>query len=125
MQEQQLTAMEIALAYHHAWTARDLDAALTHVAEDVICETPSGALTGNVALKGFMGPFAETLTRSELLASFGDEDRALIMYDTGNRAVASAPAAELYRVREGRITEIRIIFDRLPFALARGDVIRA
>jgi hypothetical protein len=47
------------------------------------------------------------------------------MYDTATRAVASAPAAELYRVRGGRITEIRIIFDRLPFALARGDVIRA
>lgn len=125
MQEQQLTAVEVALAYYHAWTARDLDAALTHVAEDVICKTPSGALTGTGALKGFMGPFAETLTRSTLLASFGNEDRALIMYDTGTRAVASAPAAELYRVRGGRITEIRIIFDRLPFALARGEVITA
>jgi ketosteroid isomerase-like protein len=125
MQEQQLTAMEIALAYHHAWTARNLDAALTHVADDVICEAPSGILTGRSALKGFMGPFAETLTRSTLLASFGDEDRALIMYDTANHAVSSAPAAELYRVRGGRITEIRIIFDRLPFALARGDVVRA
>lgn len=125
MHEQQLTAMDVALAYHRAWTSGDLDAALLNVVDDVICEAPPGTLTGTAALRGFMGPFAASLTRSTLLAAFGDDDQALIMYDTENPAVSSAPAAELYRIRDGRISEIRIIFDRLPFALARGDVITA
>lgn len=125
MNGQQASAIDIALAYHRAWTSGDMDAALTYVADDVICEAPPGRLTGTAALRGFMGPFAGSLTRSTLLASFGDDDRALIMYDTENAVVSSAPAAELYRVRDGRITEIRIIFDRLPFALARGDVLKA
>jgi len=122
MNEPRSTALDVALAYHRAWTSGDLDTALTHVADDVVCEAPAGRLTGTAALRGFMGPFTGSLTSSNLLASFGDDDRALIMYDTANPAVSSAPAAELYVIRDGRIREIRIIFDRLPFALARGDV---
>ena len=125
MTEQLLTPTEVALAYHRAWTGGDLDAALAYASEDVVCEAPSGTLNGIASLRGFMAPFAASLTRSTLLASFGDEERALIMYDSANAAVSSAPAAELYSVRNGRITEIRIIFDRLPFALARGEVVRA
>lgn len=122
MNDTRSTALEVALAYHGAWTTGDLDTALTHVADDVICAAPAGLLTGVAALRGFMGPFAGSLTGSTLFAAFGDDDHALIMYDTANPAISSAPAAELHLVREGRIREIRIIFDRLPFALARGDV---
>ncbi|MBC9734599.1 nuclear transport factor 2 family protein [Nocardioides marmotae] len=125
MTEQQTPAVDTALAYHRAWTAGDLDAALAQVADDVVCHAPPGTLTGTDALRGFMGPFAGSLTSSTLLAAFGDEDQVLIMYDTANPAVPSAPGAELYRVRDGRIAEIRIVFDRLPFALARGDVVQA
>ena len=125
MTGQQTAAVDTALAYHRAWTAGDLDAALAHVAHDVVCHAPSGAMTGATALRGFMGPFAESLSSSKLLAAYGNGDEALIMYDTANPAVANAPGAELYRVQDGLIVEIRIIFDRLPFALARGDVVRA
>lgn len=123
MQHPTPTPVEIALAYHRAWTAGDLDTALEYVSDNVTCEAPAGALSGTDALRGFMGPFAGSLIRSELLAAYGDDTQALIMYDTQSPAVVNAPAAELYRVRDGRITEIRIIFDRLPFALARGDVV--
>jgi hypothetical protein len=114
---------EVALAYHRAWTSHDMDAAMTYVADDVVCDAPPGRLTGAAALRAFMGPFANTLTSSQLLAAYGDEGSAVVMYDTANTAVASAPAAELYHVRDGHITALRIIFDRLPFALARGEVV--
>lgn len=114
---------QIALAYHRAWTSQDMDAAMKYVAEDVVCETPAGRLTGAAALRNFMSPFAETVTSTELLAAFGDEGTALVMYDAAKPAVVSAPAAELYQVRGGHITALRIVFDRLPFALARGEVV--
>ncbi len=114
--------IEIALAYHRAWTSGDLDLAMKHVAEDVACDTPAGPLTGAEALRGFMEPFAAMLTSSELWAAFGDESSALVMYDTASPAVTSAPAAELYGVRAGHIAALRIVFDRLPFAVARGEV---
>ena len=114
--------IDVALAYHHAWTAGDMDTAMTYVADDVVFDTPAATLTGAAALRGFMAPFAASLASSRVLAAHGGGEDALIMYDTATSAVASAPAAELYTVRDGRITAGRIIFDRLPFALARGDV---
>ena len=41
------------------------------------------------------------------------------MYDTETRPVKDAPGAECHRVRDGKIVHIRIIFDRLPFEMAR------
>jgi hypothetical protein len=35
--------------------------------------------------------------------------------------VPSAPGAELVTVEDGRVTHLRLIFDRLPFAQARGE----
>lgn len=119
------SAMDTAVSYYRAWTSGDIDGAMSLVADGVTCHAPPGTLTGMPALQAFMGPFAASLTRSELLAAYGSDDEALIMYDTANPAVASAPGAEFYRLEDGRIVEIRIIFDRLPFALARGDVVQA
>lgn len=124
MTEKHNDAVEAAFAYHRAWTTGDLDGAMENVTDDVICHAPLGTLSGVIALRGFMGPFAASLTSSSLLAAFGDADQALLMYDTANPVVPSAPGAELYRIRGGRIAEIRIIFDRLPFALARGEVVQ-
>ena len=115
-------ALQTALAYHQAWTSGDLPAAWRLLADDVECLSPAGRLAGADAVKAFMGPFATSLTTSTLLAAHGNEHEALLMYDAGNPAVASAPAAELITVRDGQIVAIRILFDRLPFALARGEV---
>lgn len=113
----------MALAYYRAWTSGDLDRAVEHLAAEVVCEAPPGRLTGAEEVRGFMGPFAATLTSSRLIAAHGDDESALIMYDTSTRAVPRAPGAEHYRVVDGRIVEMHVIFDRLPFALARGDVL--
>ncbi|WP_410654631.1 nuclear transport factor 2 family protein [Amycolatopsis sp. lyj-112] len=112
-------ALDVALAYHRAWTGGDFEKAMTYVADDIVCETPSGRLEGAEAFRGFMGPFAQILTGSNLLSAFGDETTALLMYDTTTIPVASAPGAELVTVREGLITRLRIVFDRAPFDAAR------
>ena len=124
MAQEQLAAVDVAKAYHRAWTTGDLEAAASYLADDIVCHTPAGTLSGSTAVRAFMAPFAATLTGSRLLAAHGNGNEALLMYDTASAAVPSAPGAELYRVRDGRITQIHILFDRLPFALARGEVIR-
>ncbi|HEX5534908.1 MAG TPA: nuclear transport factor 2 family protein [Actinomycetales bacterium] len=112
-------AVTAALEYYTAWTQRDIDGALSRLAEHVVCEAPAGRIEGREAMRGFMGPFAESLTGAELVAAFGDDETALIMYDTTTRAVAHAPGAECHTVVDGQITHIRMIFDRLPFEQAR------
>jgi limonene-1,2-epoxide hydrolase len=113
------SALEIALEYHDAWTG-SFDAAMQHVADDIVCEAPPGRIDGASAFRAFMEPFVRSLTRYECLAAFGDGATAVVVYDTDTELVDGAPGAEWVTVEDGRITHMRIIFDRLPFAQARG-----
>lgn len=112
-------ALETALAYHRAWTGHDFEAAMTYVADDIVCQAPAGPLKGTEAFRGFMGPFVQILTRSRLMAAFGDDTTAVLMYDADTVPVKDAPGAECLTVKDGKITHMRIIFDRLPFDPAR------
>lgn len=60
------------------------------------------------------------LKRAELLAAYGDDSKAVLIYDTDIALVDGAPGAELLTVAGGRITHLRIIFDRVPFDAARA-----
>lgn len=111
--------LQVAVAYYEAWTGGDFERALTYISPDIRCQTPGGPVVGVEAFRGFMEPFARTLKKSRLLAAFGEGDTALLMYDTETVQVAEAPGAELHTVSDGRILTLRIIFDRLPFDLAR------
>jgi ketosteroid isomerase-like protein len=113
-------ALRVALDYYTAWTSHDLDRAMTFLADDLVCEAPAGRLEGAAAFRAFMAPFVDMLVRAELLGAYGDDEHALIAYDTETKLVASGPAAEYVTVRDGRIVHSRFIFDRLPFAQARG-----
>lgn len=112
-------ALDIARAYHRAWTSHDFEQAMTYIADDIVCLAPAGRLDGADAFRAFMGPFAQMLTRSTLIAAFGDDDTAVLMYDTDTVPVQDAPGAECLTVANGKITHMRIIFDRLPFDAAR------
>jgi ketosteroid isomerase-like protein len=119
MTETASPALRTALAYYQAWTGHDLDQAMGFIADDIVCDAPAGRLQGAAAYRGFMGPFVQILKSATLIAAFGDERTALIMYDTETVPVASAPAAECVTVADGKITYSRFIFDRAPFDAAR------
>jgi hypothetical protein len=79
---------------------------------------PVAGLTA-VAAHRRSGPFVQILTGSRLLAAFGDDQTALVMYDTETVPVKSAPGAECVTVTDGKITHSRFVFDRAPFDAAR------
>ncbi len=112
-------ALEVALAYYHAWTSKDIDHAMSYIADDIVCEAPAGRLEGAEAYRGFMAPFVQILVSSNLIASFGDERTAVVMYDTETVPVKRAPGAECVTVRDGKIVHSHFIFDRAPFEAAR------
>jgi hypothetical protein len=119
MTENSTAALQIALAYYQAWTSHDFDRAMTYVAEDIVCQGPAGRLEGAEAFRGFMGPFVQIVTGADLIAAFGDDKTALLMYDADTVPVRDAPGAEFVTVTDGKISQIKIIFDRLPFDAAR------
>jgi hypothetical protein len=114
-----VTPLEIALAYHQAWSGQDLDRALTYLDEQIVCDAPPGRLEGIAAYRAFLTPYLAGLLGTTLLGAFGDDRTAMVMYDSATVLVPSAPGAELVTVRGGRIVHSRFLFDRLPFHLAR------
>lgn len=93
---------------------------MTLIADDIVCLAPAGRLEGAEAFRGFMGPFAQMLKRAELLAAYGDDSNAILVYDTDTVLVDGAPGAEHLTVVDGRIAQLRIIFDCAPFEAARA-----
>lgn len=114
-------ALQVALAYYEAWTSKDLDLAMTYIAEDIVCEAPAGRIEGADAYRAFMGPFTQILINANLIAAFGDDETAMVMYDTQTVPVRSAPGAECVTVHDGKITHSHFIFDRSPFEVARRE----
>jgi SnoaL-like domain len=119
MPENTSTALQTALGYFQAWTSQDFDRAMGFLAPDMVCHAPSGRIDGAEAFRGFMEPLSLKLVQAEMIASFGDERTALLMYNAHTIPVPHAPGAECLTVRDGLITEIKIIFDRTPFDAAR------
>jgi SnoaL-like domain len=112
-------SVEVALAYHRAWAGKDLDLAMSFIAPDIVCDAPAGRITGAEGYRAFLAPFVQMLVRTDLIAAYGDEERAVVVYDTETTLVPSGPAAECVTVRDGTIVYSRFIFDRLPFEAAR------
>ncbi len=119
MSQNQSPALQIALAYYEAWTSKDFEQAMTFISEDIVCDAPAGRIEGAEAYRAFMGPFVQILTEARLIAAFGDDETALLMYDTETIPVKSAPGAECVTVTDGKITHSRFVFDRAPFEAAR------
>jgi limonene-1,2-epoxide hydrolase len=114
-----MSALDVAMAYHRAWTGKDLDTAMRYVADDVVCDAPAGRIEGAAAYRAFLEPFTGMLVSTDLIAAFGGDEQAVLVYDTRTSLVASGPAAEAVTVRDGRIAYSRFIFDRVPFQAAR------
>ena len=93
---------------------------MNYIADDIVCDTPGGRLEGADAYRGFLGPFVQILTGAQMIAAFGDDQTALVMYDTQTVPVKSAPGAECVTVTDGKITHSRLLFDRAPFDAAQN-----
>lgn len=112
----QTAALQTALGYHRAWTSGDLDGAMAYVADEIVCRAPSGDITGKDAYRSYLGGFAQILTGLTEVAAFGDEDHALLFYRPHTAVTSTAPAAEHFTIRDAKITESQLVFDRLSFA---------
>ena len=119
MTEKPGSALQIARAYYQAWTSKNLDEAMNYISEDIVCDAPTGRIEGAEAYRAFMAPIVQILIDSHLIAAFGDDETALVMYDARTVPVESAPGAECITVKDGKITRSRFLFDRAPFEAAR------
>lgn len=121
MTEQQASAT-IARAFTEAWTSGDLDTAARYVAEEVVFDGPLGHVEGKQAyLEGLKGlAQAVDLTGARVLAAFGDDSQALIMYDLITGRFGTLTCAKLLTIRDGMIQTDRLTFDAYEIKKARN-----
>jgi limonene-1,2-epoxide hydrolase len=110
------TALEVAQAYHDAWTSHDLDKAMSYVADDIVCEAPGRRIEGAEQYRAFLGGFMTQLTGIETTARFGDDRTAVLFYYPHTSLVEDAPTAECFTVTNDKISRTVLVFDRLSFS---------
>lgn len=110
-----MTAYDIVKKYHHAWTIGDIETAMSLVAEDITSRAPGIDLAGKEEYEGFIAGFAPMLTGIGDIAEFTDGDRVALFYYPQTAATSTAPAAELFTVRDDLIVDSVLIFDRLSY----------
>jgi uncharacterized protein (TIGR02246 family) len=106
---------QIVQEYQRAWTSGDVEGAMNLVADDVTCRAPGQDLAGKDAYRAFIAGFAPRLTGIVDIADFADGDRVALFYYPQTAVTDTTPAAECFTVRDGKIAETVLIFDRLSY----------
>lgn len=109
-------AVEIARTYVEAIANRDVDTILSISSEGVICTSPMGQTTGLEQFRDFHDGFARMLTNLTVLAVYGDDEQAVVVYDAETFQVPHAIVAELIKVKNGKLASTDVIYDATPFA---------
>jgi hypothetical protein len=114
-------ALAVAQVFHQAWTSsKNLDQAMTCIADDITADAPGAHITGAQQYRGFLGQFMTMLTGIENIAAFGDDTTAMLLYYPHTAQVSDSPIAEYFTVADGKITRILLVLDGPSFAPPQG-----
>lgn len=114
------TPAAIARVFTEAWTSHDMETAATYLADDVVFDGPITHTKGKQAYIEALSRFAGAVTGVTILAAFGDETQAIIMYDLATGPFGTLPSAELLTFRDGKIAADRLIFDTYATRMAQA-----
>jgi hypothetical protein len=115
-------AQKVAEEYVRAWTGRDVDKALSLLADDVVCEAPNGTFEGIEGLRGFLEPFVSTVISATVVDVLGNDTHAAAVYVTDTQFLKDFRGMDYLTVENGKITHMVSHFDLLPMAQAGGNV---
>jgi SnoaL-like domain len=105
-------ALAIARAFEAAWQGKDFEKARSYLAGDVVMNHPFGRETNAEAVIGQYTGISPVVTGpAKGLAGFGDDTTALIMYELPTSVFGTAVTAMRYVVRDGKITELTLVYD--------------
>lgn len=106
------TPSEVVDAYHRAWTTGDIGTAMSLVDDDVVVSAPNEEVRTREDWQAYIAGFAPRLTGAPLVTRLVDGDHVALWYLPQTAVTTTTQASELFTVRDGRITEIRLVFDR-------------
>jgi limonene-1,2-epoxide hydrolase len=109
-------ALEIAQVYAKALANKDVETIVSISAEEVVCTSPIGQTTGLERFRAFQEGFAKMLTNLTVLAVYGDDQQAVVVYLAETQPVPRSLVAELVKVKDGKLASTDVIYDATPFA---------
>lgn len=109
-------ALTVANTYIKAIAEKDVEGILSVSADDILCTSPLGQIAGTAAFRKFHEGFGRMLKKITVLAAFGDDEQAVIVYRADTHPVPEAITAEQIVVKDGKIVSTRVIYDATPFA---------
>lgn len=102
-------------AYRDAWTSGDVDLALTYLSQDVRCFAPDENVGTKDDWRQYLSGFLPMLTGAPTHTEMSDGNRVALWYFPQTAVTTTTLASELFTVEDGRIIEIRLVFDRLSY----------
>ena len=115
-------ALEIARTYVEAIAKKDVESILSISAEGVVCTSPIGQMTGLERFRAFHDGFARMVTNLTVLAIYGDDEQAVVVYDAETHPAPHSVVAELIKVKDGKLASTDVIYDATPFAAYMATV---
>ena len=114
------TTTEVVTSYMDAWRANDFPTMRSALADDLQfvgpIDTFDNADDHQAALQG-LSQVKDEIVIHKLVV---DGEDALVWYDLHTKVADPAAVAEWYRVEDGVITSIKVVFDPRPFAPPEG-----
>jgi hypothetical protein len=103
--------------FFDAWTASDFERARRFLHDQEFrFEGPIDTFDDVDAYLDSLRRLAPIITGAERLKVFGDAGDVCVIYELRTEPVPRSRIAEWYRVRDGRIESILVMFDARPFA---------
>jgi ketosteroid isomerase-like protein len=106
----------VAEEFFDAWTSKDFDRARGLVHDDVSFEGPIDSFGDADSYLASLRQLAHIVTGTEKQKVFVDGDDVCVIYDLKTGPVPSTRTCEWYRIRDGKVASVSVIFDARPFA---------
>jgi ketosteroid isomerase-like protein len=107
---------EVVERYFDAWTAKDFDTARSLLRDDLSFKGPIEQFDSADALMESIKQLTEIVTGAERNGIVEQGDQVCVIYDLHTVPIPTAPVAEWYTVRDGKIASLQAFFDARPFA---------
>ena len=109
-------AAQVAEDFFAAWTGKDFGRPRALLHDDLSFQGPIDTFDNADAYLQAIQRLSQIVTGADKRKVFADGDDVCVIYDLKTAPVPSAPTAEWYRIRDGRIASIQVFFDARPFA---------
>jgi ketosteroid isomerase-like protein len=109
-------AAQVAESFFGAWTTRDFTRARELLHDDVSFEGPIDTFSDADSYIASLRQLSSIITGADKKKVFVDGDDVRVIYDLKTAPVPSPRTCEWYRVHDGKIVSVSVVFDARPSA---------